>query len=873
MSKNIKGKNIDINLNITQAGTFNADIFNAYSDFTLNGSSIVSRIATNEADIIVLETTKQDNLVIQQTISASSTAIASSDAIIAYVSGSTPSISATFPLNYVAGVISGTFNSVASAGSNAFLSSGTIYNALQGKQDSLVIQQSISPSATQICSADAILAYVNLSNVVGATAPLNYVNRIISGTFDSVPTSSSNNFVSSGSLFSKFALYQPLITQFTVITCADIFSGSLTLTAGISSVLGISTTNGTIESTNGIVQAQTIRQAGVNLLNEINTKQDILTIQQTISASSTAIASSNAIIAYVAGSTPSISATYPLQYTAGVISGDFNSVASAGSNAFLSSGVIYNALASKQDSLVIQSSVSPSATQICSADAIIQYVTTNLTSKQDTITASTNIDCGSIACFNDIDIDSGNLNVFAGTINGNLYPSLSAGNGIQILQNTPSAGLTQIVNTGSLTTSTQYAFQATSNVNNNQTISAGVRLSFNVVEIDTQAGFSTGQYIYTVPAGAGGVWTFGFKAFINTSPTSFRLGIYKNGGLIGMGGYSTEATEAFDVVCSANAGDYFMIQGVSGGASVYMSANHSWFYGYRLESVNNTVSSTTSLTTADLTTNGDINIQGFNLRNTNSALLLNGTTARIDCDSIVIQNQIASSGSIVATTQITSSGGDIVATTGDIIGVNVLAGTTNLLTEINTKQETLSAGSGIVLTPNTPSAGITEIKTTEITPLSRIYERNKNNQDAPTGQNCHTDFNVLVQNSIYCSYVTPNINTGGTGTGIIINVAGNYKLDYKFNCFNSTYNNRVCWWSRPVVNGTALSNKSFIYTRGNNAQYGQYGSSSNSFTINLQVGDYIHLFTKVAKNSPAFNNDWSGLRGDNDSMMRLTYLD
>ena len=98
-------------------------------------------------------------------------------------------------------------------------------------------------------------------------------------------------------------------------------------------------------------------------------------------------------------------------------------------------------------------------------------------------------------------------------------------------------------------------------------------------------------------------------------------------------------------------------------------------------------------------------------------------------------------------------------------------------------------------------------------------------------------------------------------------------MDYKFNCFNSTYNNRVCWWTRPVVNGTPLSNKSFIYTRGNNSQYAQYGSNSNSFTINLQVGDYLHLFTKVAKNSPLFNNDWIGLRGDNDSMMRLTYLD
>ncbi len=51
MSKNIKGKNLDININITQAGTMNADIFNAYQDFTLDGVSIVNRIATNEGDI------------------------------------------------------------------------------------------------------------------------------------------------------------------------------------------------------------------------------------------------------------------------------------------------------------------------------------------------------------------------------------------------------------------------------------------------------------------------------------------------------------------------------------------------------------------------------------------------------------------------------------------------------------------------------------------------------------------------------------------------------------------------------------------------------------------------------------------------------
>ena len=930
MSKNIKGKNIDINLNITQAGTFNADIFNAYSDFTLNGSSIVARIASNEADIIsdearitanevflfALDATKQDNLTIQQTISASSTAIASSNAIIAYVAGSTPSISATFPLQYVAGVISGTFNSVASAGSNAFLSSGTIYNALQGKQNSLVIQQSISPSATQICSADAILAYVNLSNVIGATAPLNYVNRIISGTFDSVPTSSSNNFVSSGSLFSTFSTYQPLITQFSVINCADIFSGSLTLTAGINSILGLTTLNGTIESTNGIIQGQTIRQAGVDLLNAINTKQDILTIQQTISASSTAVASSDAIIAYVASSTPSITATFPLNYVAGVISGTFNSVASAGSNAFLSSGVIYNALATKQNSLVIQSSVSPSATQICSADAIIQYVSTNLASKQDTIDATTNIDCGSIACFNNIEIDTGDLIVYSGTISGDISPNLQAGAGISL---STTAGLTTINNIGQISSSTQYAFQATSNFNNNQSLSVGVIAMFNLVEVDTQNNFNTSNYRYT--CAVSGIYTFGVKGFINTITGNFRLAIFKNAGtLLAMGGASSEASEGFDVVCAMNAGDEVYISAVTGSCLIYMASQHSWFYGYLLQPLNNSVSSSTSLTTADITTNGDINIQGFNLRNTNSALLLNGTTARIDCDSIVIQNQIASSGSIVATTQITSSGGNIVATTGDIIGVNVLAGTTNLLTEINTKQdtittstdlainnlttagtivstgdiecsatitavngsvvsvngdvisnvgdvrgvnviasginllteintkqETLSAGIGIVLTPNTPSAGITEVSWSA---------------PAPTFIYCGIGANVFMSGTIFT--LNPTTITGGTGytkVGGVITVAtaGYYRISAQMNWYNNQ-SPRASGELAVLINNVEFGQypKGYAYCRGLEGRHGSSGFSD--WIILLGAGDNIRCnFSAAYGTASTFNGNLNAL--------------
>jgi len=533
-------------------------------------------------------------------------------------------------------------------------------------------------------------------------------------------------------------------------------------------------------------------------------------------------------------------------------------------------------------------------------------------------------------------------NIIASTLTADISSNLAAAAGVSL---STTNGITTI-SSDALSTSTQYCFQATGSVGNT-TISAGEygRVNFNLVQLDEGGGYNGAQRAYYIQSA--GYYSFGFKIYFNSATTGqVRFGIYKNGALLGFGGAYAATGESLDLINYCNVGDYITVECAVGSAIIYVAASHSWFYGHKLQAENNTVSTTTALTTGSLTTNGDINIQGFNLKNTDSSLLLNGTTARIDCDSIVIQNQIASSGSIVATTQITSSGGNIVATTGDIIGVNVLAGTTNLLDEINTKQdaitsstdlainnlttagtivstgdiecsaditsvngslvsangsiianvgdvrgvnvlagttnlldeintkqETLSAGSGIVLTPNTPSAGITEIKTTEITPLSRIYERNKNNQDAPLGNNCYTDFNVLVQDSIYCSYITPNINSAGANTGIIINVAGNYKVDYKFNCFNSSYNNRVCWWTRPVVNGSPLQNKSFIYTRGDNSQYAQYGSGSNSFTINLQVGDYLHLITKVAKNSPLFNNDFIGLRGDNDSMMRLTYLD
>ncbi len=313
MSKNIKGKNLDINLNITQAGTFNADIFNAYQDFTLNGVSIVNRIATNEGDIALLnsevitlqgeidtnetdianntsdildlQADKQDTLTFDNTPTAGSTNPVTSQGIKNYVDGSTPSITATAPINYNAGVISGTFDSVPTNGSVNFLSSDKVYDALQLKQDEIT-------SSTSLTTANI---------------------------------TANGNIIGLGSL-----------------------AGASVLVSG-----DIRTSSGNITATAGTITAPTIIQGTTNLLNEINTKQDILTFDTTPTAGSTNPVTSQGIKSYVDNSTPTITANLPLDYSSatGIIRGIFDSVPTNSSINFLNSNVIYDALQLKQDEI------------------------------------------------------------------------------------------------------------------------------------------------------------------------------------------------------------------------------------------------------------------------------------------------------------------------------------------------------------------------------------------------------------------------------------------------------------------------------------------------------------------------------------------
>ena len=193
-------------------------------------------------------------------------------------------------------------------------------------------------------------------------------------------------------------------------------------------------------------------------------------------------------------------------------------------------------------------------------------------------------------------------NLTANTVTGNISSNLASGTGISL---STVAGITTIEATGGIATSTQYAFQVTSNLNNNQVISTGVPAIFDVIElcVPSTSAYNTASYRYTCPVG--GIYSFGFKGFINTITDNFRMAIFKNGGdLLGMGGAGSEASEAFDIIEQMAAGDEVYISCITGSANIYMAAKHSWWYGHLLQPTNNSVETTTDLTVQSLT--GDI---------------------------------------------------------------------------------------------------------------------------------------------------------------------------------------------------------------------------------------------------------------------------
>jgi hypothetical protein len=204
-------------------------------------------------------------------------------------------------------------------------------------------------------------------------------------------------------------------------------------------------------------------------------------------------------------------------------------------------------------------------------------------------------------------------NISAALITGDIFSTLSAGGGITISQNTPTAGITQISATA-LSTSTQYAFKAYSTSGDAYSISGAVTIPYNSLSpqtgydgysIPNTSSYNTAQATYTVPVS--GYWYFGYTLRQRTTSTTNALvAIYRNGSIYMINGNYTGNGEGMSITLYADAGDLFYVRSISGSFSVDMRPTAAMFYGFLLQPVNNTVSSTTNLSIQNLSVSGDI---------------------------------------------------------------------------------------------------------------------------------------------------------------------------------------------------------------------------------------------------------------------------
>ena len=476
-------------------------------------------------------------------------------------------------------------------------------------------------------------------------------------------------------------------------------------------------------------------------------------------------------------------------------------------------------------------------------------------------------------------------NISAQKITGDIRQMLNAGTGIALSTNTN--GITTIINTGGsvtdplnlstlnastinvstlnaddiegFTKSTEYAFQATSSQNSNQSVTAGTVLNFNLVQYETpppvvvsgfvSEGYDTTLKQYLIPVS--GYYQFGFKAFIQgNSDNTFRLAMYVGtpgvgDALIGRGGSKAGMSEDFAIINYFDKGQWVYIKGYSGTEDVYMGdANdpRSWFWGHKLTPANNLITSTTNLS-----------IQNLSVADDMTATTIKATN--ISATDLTIATSLTGAGNINITGDIQTTGVINGATlTGDIAG-------------------NLSAGTGIVLST---AAGVTNISNSAPyqLPISRVFSARTTGLQTPnqSGDNYYTNYNQIDQACSHVNYVAVPISTGGANTGAIIQTAGTYKITFTQHVYNESYTNRVSWWTRATKNGIVTEAQTFIYTRSDQTQYAQWGSNSITWIEPCAVNDYIQVWTTVAKNTPLYNNTWQGLRGGTGSIIVIELL-
>tara|TARA_R110002110_G_scaffold288073_1_gene502535 strand:- start:42 stop:1229 length:1188 start_codon:yes stop_codon:yes gene_type:complete len=217
----------------------------------------------------------------------------------------------------------------------------------------------------------------------------------------------------------------------------------------------------------------------------------------------------------------------------------------------------------------------------------------------------------------------------ATTITGDISPNLTAGTGITL---STASGVTTINSTG-LATSQQYYFRVGSSSSGNYTppsSATGTILPFNsiVYDVPSTAGnrnFDIATSRYTIPVD--GTYKFSyhlyFQDFNNVIQVMYFVDDVQEGGLFA--GDSSGLVESASILIECTAGQIVDVRTLYVGSSptTLINMGVSWFEGFLLQPENNTITSSTALTTNSLTTT-TTNVSTSNVSNLTIDTNLNG---------------------------------------------------------------------------------------------------------------------------------------------------------------------------------------------------------------------------------------------------------
>jgi hypothetical protein len=265
-----------------------------------------------------------------------------------------------------------------------------------------------------------------------------------------------------------------------------------------------------------------------------------------------------------------------------------------------------------------------------------------------------------------------------------------------------------------------------------------------------------------------------------------------------------------------------------------------------------TITGTTDLTVNELTTNGNLKVK----EDQDMSIIL----GRLRIDSRFSDTWNLSHYDLPSTTQYQFSGNLDTLFLNGAVYVRLEVGGNTIASVINDGIE-FQPGNNYYLRNN----------------ANLFYGSNTNNQTpGATATSYYAVFgDRTVTNSDIYSYTTP---TSSTNTGIKLLKAGKYKVSYTLNWWNSSYNNRVNFWSWLVKHSSAITptetelkgSRSFAYSRDDN--FAAYSSTTSVAIVDVAANEYIKCKTLVAKNDTTFGDDFSGLTYHQNSSLIIEYL-